>query len=170
VSRCVGLGNDPLRGQKHPLRGAAIAVMSRYLSAMPQIDTDQPRAGDDRESPRSEVRWGRDVSATEHMAVYQHRMNAVDDARNAEVDRCVAELAARLVDRMADAVSLIETSVLEEIPEMIPETCDEAQIALLDGAIQGNVKTIPYALRHHIGLADVRHRCGVAIPRSLATS
>jgi HEAT repeat protein len=137
---------------------------------MPQIDTDQPRAGDDRESPRSELRVHCDVSATARMAVYQHRMNAVDDAPNAEVDRCVAELAVPLVDRLPDAVSLIETSVREEIPEMIPETRDEAQIALLDDAIQGNVETILYALRHNSGLEDVRHRSGVAVPIPFATS
>jgi hypothetical protein len=137
---------------------------------MPQIDTDQPRAGGDRESPRSEVGWHCDVSATGHLTVYQHRMNAVEDARNAEVDRCVAELAVRLVDRVRDAVSLIEASVREELPEMIPETRDEAQIALLDDAIQGNVETILYALRHNIGLEDVRHRCGVAVPIPFATS
>ena len=75
---------------------------------------------------------------------------------NSDVDRCVAELAARLVDRVSDAVSLIEASVREEIPEMIPETRDEAQIALLDDAIQGNVETILYALRHNISVEDVQ--------------
>jgi DNA-binding PucR family transcriptional regulator len=81
-------------------------------------------------------------------------MNAV--VGNSDVDRCVAELAARLVDRVPDAVSLIESSVREEIPEMIPETRDEAQIALLDDAIQGNVETILYALRHNISVEDVQ--------------
>ena len=103
------------------------------------------------------------------MAVYQHRMNAVAEAPNPEVDRCVAELAIRHIDRVADAVSLIEASVREEIPEMIPEARDEAQIALLDDAIQGNVETILYALRHNIGLEHVRHR-GVAVPIPCATS
>jgi hypothetical protein len=90
------------------------------------------------------------------MAVSHHRMNAMDDARNADAKRCVAELAARLVDRVPDAVSLIEASVREEIPEMIPETRDEAQIALLDDAVQGNVETILYALRHNISAEDVQ--------------
>jgi hypothetical protein len=53
---------------------------------------------------------------------------------------------------------------------MIPGTRDEAQIALLDDAIQGNVETILYALRHNIGLEDVRHRCGVAVSIPFATS
>jgi hypothetical protein len=35
-------------------------------------------------------------------------MNAAGDARDADVDRYVAELAARLVDRVPDAVSAIE--------------------------------------------------------------
>jgi hypothetical protein len=96
---------------------------------MPQIDTDQPRAGDDRESPRSEVRWRRDVSAT----------------------------------------GLIEAPIRRD-PEMIPAARDEAQIALLDDAIRGNVETILYALRHNIALEHVRHRCCVAVRIPFATS
>jgi hypothetical protein len=53
---------------------------------------------------------------------------------------------------------------------MIPETRDEAQIALRDDAIQGNMETILYALRQNIALEDVRHRCGVAVPIPFATS
>lgn len=83
-------------------------------------------------------------------------MSTVTNTRAGDVERCVAELAARLVDKVPDAVSLIEVSVREEIPEMIPETRDESQIALLDDAIQGNVETILYALRHNISVDDVR--------------
>ena len=83
-------------------------------------------------------------------------MNAVVGAGNSDVDRCVAELAVRLVNRVPDAVSLIHASIREEIPEMIPETRDQAQIALLDDAIQGNVETILYALRHNISVEDVQ--------------
>ena len=54
-------------------------------------------------------------------------------------------------------------------PEMIPETRDEAQIALLDDAIQGKVETSLYALRNNIGLEHVRHRRGVAVPILFAT-
>jgi DNA-binding PucR family transcriptional regulator len=39
---------------------------------------------------------------------------------------------------------------------MIPQTREEAQIALLDDAIQGNVETILYALRHNISVEDVQ--------------
>jgi hypothetical protein len=53
---------------------------------------------------------------------------------------------------------------------MIPATRDEAQIALPDDAIQGNMETILYALRQNIALEDVRHRCGVAVPIPFATS
>ena len=67
-------------------------------------------------------------------------------------------------------MSLIDASVREEIPEMIPETSDEAQIALLNDAIRGNVKIIMYASRPNIGLEDVRQRCGVAIPIPFAPS
>ena len=90
------------------------------------------------------------------MAVYRKHMNSVVGAGNSDVDRYVAELAARLVDRVPDAVSLIDASVREEIPEMIPDTRDEAQIALLDDAIQGNVEIILYALRHNISVEDVQ--------------
>lgn len=48
-------------------------------------------------------------------------MSTVINTRAGDVERCVAELAARLVDKVPDAVSLIEVSVREEIPEMIPE-------------------------------------------------
>jgi DNA-binding PucR family transcriptional regulator len=90
------------------------------------------------------------------MAVYRKHMNSVVGAGKSDVDRYVAELAARLVDRVPDAVSLIDASVREEIPEMIPDTRDEAQIALLDDAIQGNVEIILYALRHNISVEDVQ--------------
>ena len=83
-------------------------------------------------------------------------MNAVGDARDADVDRYVAELAARLADRVPDAVSLIEASVRDEIPQMIPEVRDEAQVTLLDDAIEGNVATILYALRHNISVERVQ--------------
>jgi len=53
---------------------------------------------------------------------------------------------------------------------MIPAARDEAQIALLDDAIRGNVETILYALRHNIALEHVRHRCGVAVRIPFATS
>jgi DNA-binding PucR family transcriptional regulator len=79
-------------------------------------------------------------------------MSAAIGTDDPEVERCVTELVGRLARRVPDMVSLIEASVCEEIPELAP---DEAQIALLDAAIRGNVETILYALRHAIAVEDV---------------
>jgi hypothetical protein len=79
-----------------------------------------------------------------------------DTAGGAEVDRCVTEAAARLFDRLPEAVSLIDTSIREQIPEILPDANDEVQITLLDDTTQGNVETILHALCHNISLEDVQ--------------
>src|SRR6201997_1476658 len=68
-----------------------------------------------------------------------------------DVDRWITELAVRLGDRQAEAVSVISASIREEIPELR----DEAQIALFNASVEGNVATALYALRHHIPVERV---------------
>src|SRR4029077_8951817 len=79
-------------------------------------------------------------------------MSAATGTGNPEAERCVTELVRRLAGRVPHIVSLIEASVCDEIPELVP---DEAQIVLLGDAIRGNVETILYALRHAIAVEDV---------------
>jgi DNA-binding PucR family transcriptional regulator len=76
------------------------------------------------------------------------------DARgqgDVEVDRWVAELAVRLGDRVSEAVSVISASLREDIPELR----DQAQVELFNAAVEGNVVTALYALRHNIPVERV---------------
>jgi len=63
-----------------------------------------------------------------------------------DVDRWIAELATRLSERQSEAVSVISASIREDIPELR----DEAQIALFNSSVEGNVATALHALRYHI--------------------
>jgi DNA-binding PucR family transcriptional regulator len=65
---------------------------------------------------------------------------------DADIDRWIAELATRLSDRQSEAVSVISASLREDIPELR----DEAQIALFNASVEGNVATALDALQHHI--------------------
>ena len=69
-----------------------------------------------------------------------------------EVRRGVAELAARLGDRLPEVVSAISASLRDDIPDLR----DEAQIPLLDASIEGNVTTALYALGHDTPVECVR--------------
>jgi DNA-binding PucR family transcriptional regulator len=71
-------------------------------------------------------------------------MSAPDNPSDVEVRRGVAELAARLGDRLPELVSAISASLRDDIPELR----DEAQLPLLDAGIEGNVTTALYALGH----------------------
>jgi DNA-binding PucR family transcriptional regulator len=71
-------------------------------------------------------------------------VGAVDSHSDVEVRRGVAELAARLGDRLPDVVSAISASLRDDIADLR----DEAQLPLLDASIEGNVTTALYALRH----------------------
>jgi DNA-binding PucR family transcriptional regulator len=78
----------------------------------------------------------------------------MSDARgqgDVEVDQWVAELAVRLGDRVSEAVSVISASLREDIPELR----DQAQIALFNAAVEGNVVTALSALRHSIPVERV---------------
>src|SRR6201998_552191 len=73
-------------------------------------------------------------------------MTRVRGHSDVDVDRWIAELATRLGDQVPEVVSLIAASLREDIPELR----DEAQIALFNASVEGNVVTALYALRHHI--------------------
>jgi DNA-binding PucR family transcriptional regulator len=79
-------------------------------------------------------------------------MNAPDSQGDIEVYRGIAELAARLGDRLPEVVAAISASLRDDIPELR----DEAQIPLLDAGIEGNVTTALYALGHDTPVECVR--------------
>jgi DNA-binding PucR family transcriptional regulator len=79
-------------------------------------------------------------------------MGAVDSHSDVEVRRGVAELAARLGDRLPEVVSAISASLRDDIPDLR----DEAQIPLLDASVEGNVTTALYALAHDTPVECVR--------------
>jgi len=79
-------------------------------------------------------------------------MGAVDTHSDIEVRRGVAELAARLGDRLPEVVSAISASLRDDIPDLR----DEAQVPLLDASIEGNVTTALYALGHDTPVECVR--------------
>ncbi|MBV9319754.1 MAG: PucR family transcriptional regulator, partial [Mycobacterium sp.] len=68
------------------------------------------------------------------------------------MERWIAELAARLGGRLPEVVSVISVSLREDIPELR----DEAQLALLNASIEGNVVTALEALRHNIPVERVQ--------------
>src|ERR1700739_1695223 len=77
---------------------------------------------------------------------------SVSDTSDVEVRRGVAELAARLGDRLPELVAAISVSLRDDIPELR----DEAQIPLLEAGIEGNVTTALYALGHDAPVECVR--------------
>jgi DNA-binding PucR family transcriptional regulator len=79
-------------------------------------------------------------------------IDAVDSHSDVEVRRGVAELAARLGDRLPELVASISASLRDAIPELR----DEEQIPLLDAGIEGNVTTALYALGHDTPVECVR--------------
>src|SRR6516225_5113718 len=70
--------------------------------------------------------------------------SAPDDLGDVEVRRGVAELAARLGDRLPEVVAAISASLRDEIPDLT----DEAQLPLVDASVEGNVTTALYAFGH----------------------
>jgi hypothetical protein len=66
--------------------------------------------------------------------IYRQHMTGVDSHGAVDVERWIADLAARLGDRLPEVVSVISASLREDIPELR----DEAQIALLNASIEGN--------------------------------
>jgi DNA-binding PucR family transcriptional regulator len=78
--------------------------------------------------------------------------SAADNTGEVEVRRGIAELAARLGDRLPELVSAISTSLRDDIPDLR----DEAQIPLLDAGIEGNVTTALYALGQDTPVECVR--------------
>jgi DNA-binding PucR family transcriptional regulator len=103
----------------------------------------------------STPRRRRDTSSATRIGP-KHDLNVglMADARgqgDVEVDRWVAELAVRLGDRVSEAVSVISASLREDIPELR----DQAQVELFNAAVEGNVVTALYALRHNIPVERV---------------
>jgi hypothetical protein len=78
--------------------------------------------------------------------------SASDSPSDVEVRRGIAELAARLGDRLPELVSAISASLREDIPELR----DETQIPLLDAGIEGNATTALYASGHDTPVECVR--------------
>ena len=93
-----------------------------------------------------------ELSADVTEGIYRQYMTGVRSHGAVDVERWIADLAARLGDRLPEVVSVISASLREDIPELR----DEAQIALLNASIEGNVTTALYALRHNIPVERVQ--------------
>jgi DNA-binding PucR family transcriptional regulator len=91
-------------------------------------------------------------SLRERASARSNGKSAPDNPGEAEVRRGIAELAARLGDRLPELVSAISASLRDDIPELR----DEAQIPLLDAGIEGNVTTALYAMGHDMPVECVR--------------
>jgi DNA-binding PucR family transcriptional regulator len=74
----------------------------------------------------------------------------IDDG--VEVSRYVAETADRLHDRIADASSVIRSSLEDQIPELHG---DARLMELLGASVEGNVHTVLHALRYDIAVERV---------------
>jgi DNA-binding PucR family transcriptional regulator len=74
----------------------------------------------------------------------------IDDG--VEVSRYVAETAERLHDRIADASSVIRSSLEDQIPEL---NGDARLMELLGASVEGNVHTVLHALRYDIAVERV---------------
>jgi DNA-binding PucR family transcriptional regulator len=68
------------------------------------------------------------------------------------VNSYVAEVAGRLLDRLADASSVIHRALEEQIPEL---RGDAALVELLGTSVEGNVDTLLHALRYDIAVERV---------------
>jgi DNA-binding PucR family transcriptional regulator len=91
-------------------------------------------------------------STRERAPARSNGKSASDSPGDVEVRRGVAELAARLGDRLPELVTAISASLRDDIPELR----DEAQIPLLDAGIEGNVTSALYALGHDAPVECVR--------------
>jgi DNA-binding PucR family transcriptional regulator len=78
--------------------------------------------------------------------------SAPDSPGDVEVRRGVAELAARLGDRLPEVVAAISASLRDDIPDL----SDEAQLPLVDASVEGNVTTALYALGHDMPVECVQ--------------
>jgi hypothetical protein len=76
----------------------------------------------------------------------------VDRPSDFEVRQGVAELAARLGDRLPEVVAAISASLRDDIPDL----SDEAQRPLVDASVEGNVTTALSALGHDAPIECVR--------------
>ena len=83
-------------------------------------------------------------STRERAPARSNGKSAPDIPGDVEVRRGVAELAARLGDRLPVVVAAISASLRDEIPDL----SDEAQLPLTDASVEGNVTTALYALGH----------------------
>jgi hypothetical protein len=83
-------------------------------------------------------------STRERAPARSNGKSAPDSHGDVEVRRGVAELAARLGDRLPEVVAAISASLRDDIPDL----SDEAQLPLVDASVEGNVTTALYALGH----------------------
>ncbi|MEA3529938.1 helix-turn-helix domain-containing protein [Nocardia implantans] len=68
----------------------------------------------------------------------------------ADIDRCVAMITARMNERVREISASIHSALEEEIPEL---RADVRTVELLGASVQGNVDTMLHALRHDIPVA-----------------
>lgn len=80
--------------------------------------------------------------------IYRHHVTRVTEA---DVDRCVRQIAAGLHQRVGPVTETIQRYLEEEIPELKQDT---ASVGLLGASIGGNVDAVLHSLRYGI---DVQH-------------
>jgi hypothetical protein len=91
-------------------------------------------------------------STRERAPARSNGKSAPDSHGDVEVRRGVAELAARLGDRLPEVVAAISASLRDDLPDL----SDEAQLPLVDASVEGNVTTALYALGHDTPVECVR--------------
>ena len=81
--------------------------------------------------------------------IYRH---VVTSGTDADVDRCVRQIAAGLQQRLGELTAIIQHLLQEEIPEL---ALDAQSIELLGASVGGNVDTVLHAMRYGIAVQRV---------------
>ncbi len=81
--------------------------------------------------------------------IYRHGVTSGTDA---DVDRCVRQIAAGLHQRLGELTAVIQRLLQEEIPEL---ALDAQSIELLGASVGGNVDTVLHAMRYGIAVQRV---------------
>ena len=84
--------------------------------------------------------------------IYRRGVTNLRHDSDVDVNRCVGEIAARLIERQADLASGIRASLERDIPELDE---DALSVGLLGPSVTGNVETVLQALRYDIAVERV---------------
>ena len=96
-----------------------------------------------------------ETTASAHLAhkrVGKIYRRGVTSGTDADVDRCVRQIAAGLHQRLGELTAIIQRLLQEEIPELAR---DAQSIELLGASVGGNVDTVLHAMRYGIAVQRV---------------